>query len=146
MLFSIKGFDDNGKNGLDRQFSKSEQVLTGNWMEFTIHGRHYREKKNPTPEGDGGNYFYVDPTLGCQIVVQTRLFFWEELIRTYTFIDFEDFSYLHVFSVLHVYKSRLFFWEEKSSLHKLIRTYTFIDFEDFSYLHGYSGLHLYLAP
>ena len=36
-------------------------------------------------------------TLGYQIVVQSRLFFWEEksflheLIRTYTFINFEDF-------------------------------------------------------
>ena len=52
LLFSIKGFDDNGKNGLDRhtvqQKQASEQVLTGNWMEFTIHGRHYREKK-PNP-------------------------------------------------------------------------------------------------
>ena len=63
------------------------------------------------------------------------------------FIDFEDFSYLHVYSVLHVYKSCLFFWKEKSFLHELIRTYTFIDFEDFSYLHVYSGLfvHFYLA-
>ena len=62
------------------------------------------------------------------------------------FIDFEDFSYLHVYSVLQVYKLRLFIWEEKSFLHELIRTCRFIDFEDFFYLHGYSGLHFYLAP
>ena len=48
-------------------------------------------------------------TLGYQIVVQTRLFFLEEkshlqkLIRTCKFIDFKDFSHLHVYSGLCFY-------------------------------------------
>ena len=52
MLFSIKGFDDNGKNGVGQTF---QQVLTGNWIE--IHDSWMTlSRKNPTPEGDGGNY------------------------------------------------------------------------------------------
>ena len=53
MLFSIKGFDDNGKNGVGQTF---QQVLTGNWIE--IHDSWMTlSRKNPTPEEDGGNYF-----------------------------------------------------------------------------------------
>ena len=53
LLFSIKGFDDNGKNGVGQTF---QQVLTGNWIE--IHDSWMTlSRKNPTPEGDGGNYF-----------------------------------------------------------------------------------------
>ena len=40
-------------------------------------------------------------------------------------IDFEDFSYLHVYSVLLVYKSRLFFWKEKSFLWERKRYFVF---------------------
>ena len=50
LLFSIKGFDDNGKNGVGQTF---QQVLTGNWIE--IHDSWMTlSRKNPTPEGDGG--------------------------------------------------------------------------------------------
>ena len=100
-------------------------------------------------DDDGRTWFSI---LGYQIVVQARLFFLEEkshlhkLIRTCTFINFKDFSHLHVYLVVHIYKARLFFLEEKSHLHNLIRTCTFIDFKDFSHLHVYSGLHFYLVP
>ena len=51
LLFSIKGFDDNGKNGVGQTF---QQVLTGNWIE--IHDSWMTlSRKNPTPEGDGAN-------------------------------------------------------------------------------------------
>ena len=45
LLFSIKGFDDNGKNGVGQTF---QQVLTGNWIE--IHDSWMtlsRKKPNP---------------------------------------------------------------------------------------------------
>ena len=72
LLFSIKGFDDNGKNGLDRHFSKSGQKkraeagksgqewASADWKLDGIHDSWMTlSRKNPTPEGDGGNCFYV---------------------------------------------------------------------------------------
>ena len=56
-------------------------------------------------DNDGRTWFLVG-TLGYQIVVQARLFFLEEkshlhkLIRTCTFINFKDFSHLHVYLLL----------------------------------------------
>ena len=56
LLFSIKGFDDNGKNGVGQTF---QQVLTGNWIE--IHDSWMTlSRKNPTPEGDGATKTFTE--------------------------------------------------------------------------------------
>ena len=82
-------------------------------------------------------------TLRCQILVQSHLFFWEEksylhkLIRTYTFIDFEDFSYLHVI-LYYMFISHVYFFARKNPsctsllgptrllILRIFPTYTFI--------------------
>ena len=58
---------------------------------------HQRKRLLTTVHNGHECQFFPVSTLGCQIVVQARLFFWEEksflheLIRTCTFINFEDF-------------------------------------------------------
>ena len=96
-------------------------------------------------------------TPGCQIVVQSRLFFWEEkshlheLIRTYTFINFEDFflptrllspTRLLILRIFYCLHTRLFsllnrpFFQHSHCILKVLRkipTYMIIC----SFLHDY---------